>query len=773
MLWFIEHHAQHRLGNAGAVKELVSGAELILKYCDIRPISSRFSHLYGRLYRGMSQWNLQAGDPWMAMWQANLGQKLSGSSPGAESAEDMLFAADRAFRLGHIRSAAASYLKAETEAAQGDVRAKARIGRVICHKLSGDLEHAWALAVDAAKALDAVVESETELAWQARLCQALKARSVEPLYPSWEPRSPLYQARYALTAALLAYACSAGSLPRKLKRASTYRANFAEIVKDSPEWTLYKMLVALEACHDADEDLVVRMKRLGEDLAVARAEAEPEEALIFFAACIRWLEAVKQKSFVGYLVHEYAGLSLRLSDGASRDVLHLIGDLTGGAELERLSIDSSLSGVPRSTGHVLLRLSALGAKVSYLELKESLRKTFRSTPPTQEEYESSLIEMTELVIDEIGAFKGPIMKIGQLLAGIQTLPSHARLKIQESLSSTRGLAPEVFLKVFRSEHGKSVDEVFRSFNREPIGVGSMGQVFRAELHDGRGVAVKIHYPGLERSVKALNPCIKLLQMPVRSMFPRIDVPGIARTWMECFVDECDMVKEAAKHQMMFDAFHGRGDIIIPRLIPELTSKSVLVTELVLGLRLFEFAPYASRAERLQFNHVVETVHTETITRLNWLQIDPHAGNYLYCQGKVAFLDFGSMARIGKKAAVAFDEVFAAIKGLNVDVLRETCMGHGIFDPRYITREYFDDVLAPFIMVERHPAYDPEKHQIGRFFDLLRDERLRQGLTAPAEFVLIFLADFLLLMMRETLQLQLQGAASDHAAAEKAALPRPA
>ena len=78
-----------------------------------------------------------------------------------------------------------------------------------------------------------------------------------------------------------------------------------------------------------------------------------------------------------------------------------------------------------------------------------------------------------------------------------------------------------------SEFGEPLDRVFSEFDREPVAAASIGQVYRARLHDGREVAVKVQYPGIDAAVRAdlqnLTPMLRI----AKQIVPGLDVDAVA------------------------------------------------------------------------------------------------------------------------------------------------------------------------------------------------------------------------------------------------------
>ena len=107
-------------------------------------------------------------------------------------------------------------------------------------------------------------------------------------------------------------------------------------------------------------------------------------------------------------------------------------------------------------------------------------------------------------------------------------------------------------------------------------------------------------------------------------------------------EELDYEIEAQNHRAMARAWRGHPFVHVPAVDTTLSSRRVLVTELLVGRR-FEDVKRLGEAERDRFGEIVFRFFFGTLQHLRRASGDPHPGNYLLLDdGRVGFLDFGLM-----------------------------------------------------------------------------------------------------------------------------------
>jgi predicted unusual protein kinase regulating ubiquinone biosynthesis (AarF/ABC1/UbiB family) len=229
------------------------------------------------------------------------------------------------------------------------------------------------------------------------------------------------------------------------------------------------------------------------------------------------------------------------------------------------------------------------------------------------------------------------------------VPEQHREEFQRELAKLRDAAPTVSFKqmrkVIEDDLEEPIDDVFSSFEQEPIAAASIGQVYKATLHDGREVAVKVQYPGVAGAVRADMQNLDLIMRLLKRMTPGLDVKAIAEEVRERTVEELDYELEAQNQRSLARIFAGHPFIVVPEVVGSLSRERVLVSEFVHGIG-FEELKQRSQAERDRLGEIVFRFFLGCLYRHHQFSGDPHPGNFLLLgDGRVAFLDFGLFKRL--------------------------------------------------------------------------------------------------------------------------------
>jgi predicted unusual protein kinase regulating ubiquinone biosynthesis (AarF/ABC1/UbiB family) len=249
-------------------------------------------------------------------------------------------------------------------------------------------------------------------------------------------------------------------------------------------------------------------------------------------------------------------------------------------------------------------------------------------------------------VEILGRLKGASMKVGQLASFIDAgvLPPEARDMYQSVLASLRDAAPPMdpplIDEVFDDEFGATPEDLYATFDRTPAAAASLGQVHHATLHDGRAVAVKIQYPGIERAIRsdfALTSTIRPL-MPL--LAPGLDAADAMDEIRRRVLQECDYVAEAQSLDLLASNHEGHPFAWVPRSVPERSTRRVLTMERAAG-RPFAEIRELPQQDRDRVGEMIFRFYWGSLHRYGFTSADPHPGNYfLQADGKMAFFDFG-------------------------------------------------------------------------------------------------------------------------------------
>jgi len=223
------------------------------------------------------------------------------------------------------------------------------------------------------------------------------------------------------------------------------------------------------------------------------------------------------------------------------------------------------------------------------------------------------------------------IKLGQVLS---TRPDLLPLPYIKELEHLQDDVPpmdfEQVEKTIEEELHARISKLFESFEQEPLGSASLGQVHAALLRDGRSVVVKVQRPNMrEQLAEEIEFFRELASFLAEhtAAGSRIDLVGVVQQLERALVDELDYRTEARNMATFRKVLATFPHILIPRVIDAYTTHKVLTSERIKGVKIDSIPPI-TRIE-YEFGGLAEEfakAYLKQITDGGHFHADPHPGN---------------------------------------------------------------------------------------------------------------------------------------------------
>jgi predicted unusual protein kinase regulating ubiquinone biosynthesis (AarF/ABC1/UbiB family) len=249
-------------------------------------------------------------------------------------------------------------------------------------------------------------------------------------------------------------------------------------------------------------------------------------------------------------------------------------------------------------------------------------------------------------------YLGPtFIKAGQALS---TRPDLVRVDYLAELEKLQDQLPpfstEYAYTIIERELDRPLSDLFREISPVPVAAASLGQVYRAKLHDGSDVAVKVQRPEL---LPTLTLDLYLMRWVAGWIVPWLplnlghDLTAIVDEFGIKLFEEIDYLNEGRNAEKFAYNFRDDASVKVPSIYWDYSSVRVLTLEWIEGIKLTNTA--AIQEANLNSDEFITIGVSSGLRQLleyGFFHADPHPGNlFAMRDGRMAYIDFGMMDQL--------------------------------------------------------------------------------------------------------------------------------
>ncbi len=339
-----------------------------------------------------------------------------------------------------------------------------------------------------------------------------------------------------------------------------------------------------------------------------------------------------------------------------------------------------------------------------------------------------------LALEELGP---TFIKIGQMLSmRPDFVPESYIREFQKLQDDVRPESYEVIRGIVEKELNGSLEELFSSFDTEPLASASMAVVHRATLKTGQPVVVKIQRPNARETMMTDIALLKRVTGFIKYA-PQAEVLNLEEAADELWQaasKELDFTVEAENLKRFAEANADVKFVSCPKVYDEFTTTDVIVMEYIDGLSIADMEGLL--AEGFDLKDIAAKLagnYLKQVFEDGFFHADPHPGNLLIRGKKIVYLDFGMMGSLNKVMLDKFNSLIYGIATKNVDVMLRAVMRIGIRKGPIDHRTLYSDIEQVYNNYIDMPL---DEIDLTRMMDEIFKACRKNNIAMPREIVML-------------------------------------
>ncbi len=237
-------------------------------------------------------------------------------------------------------------------------------------------------------------------------------------------------------------------------------------------------------------------------------------------------------------------------------------------------------------------------------------------------------ERLRLALQELGPV---FIKFGQMLSTRRDLlPDDISDQLALLQDSVAPFESSRAVRIVEQALEAPIQDLFLSFETEPMAAASIAQVHGAVLHSGESVVVKVLRPDIEKVIERDLSLMHLLAVLMTWLWRdgvRLRPREVVREYEKTIIDELDMQREAANAAQMRKNCEDTSDLYIPEVYWDYTRDKVLVLERIQGVPISHIETLKDKQVDIEklAQRCVNIFFTQ-VFRDNFFHADMHPGN---------------------------------------------------------------------------------------------------------------------------------------------------